>query len=191
MASLEVASEEEAKSHDNAAMLKADRAHANDSAFHQLVPIVVVWKLLQLFGGDDPFSFGHGVPVAHGILASSLRRPCQLDCSGIQKDDARQRRNCHDTAVRARGFRLLGRSQSSSNRAACRRRRAWTPRLASARRRTRRRRWRRIGNAAILRALFWPNERRFNLVPEFRIHRLRAAQRRLARDAVEPRQFID
>ena len=44
---------------------------------------------------------------------------------------------------------------------------------------------------AVLRALLRPHELVFDLLPVLRIHRLGAAERRLARDAVELRQLVD
>src|SRR5262245_31310130 len=64
------------------AVLEADRAHANEPAFDELVSVVrVLGEPLELLGGDQPFCFGHS-RAPHGILASSKPRPCRARSRG-------------------------------------------------------------------------------------------------------------
>jgi hypothetical protein len=49
--------EQEHQPPDGLAVLKADRAHANEPAFHELVAVLVVRQPLQLFGGDETRGF--------------------------------------------------------------------------------------------------------------------------------------
>ena len=57
--------------HDDSAVVEADRTHANEPAFHQLVPVAVVWQPCQFLRRDETCAFEHRLGVSHGILPSS------------------------------------------------------------------------------------------------------------------------
>ncbi len=85
---LEMTTEEKSEPHHDSTVVEIDRAHANEPAFHQFVPVVVVRQSFQLFGGDQA-RVGHRWVDSHGILASSLPEPCRADSRTNQRESAR------------------------------------------------------------------------------------------------------